>query len=51
MIQELQGIQKEEAAKYNEKLQRTHHQTKTFKEKCQNLKEHDAIKDHENSLL
>ena len=51
IIQELQGLQKEEAAKYNEKLQKAHYQTKNFKEKCQSLKEHAMRKNHENSLL
>ena len=51
MIQELQGLQKEEAAKYNEELQHAYHQTKNFKKKCQSLEEHVARKDHENSLL
>ena len=49
--QELLRLQKEEAAKYNEELQKAHHQTRNFKEKCQTLKEHAARKDHENSLL
>ena len=51
IIQELQELQKEKATKYNEKLQRACHQTKTFKEECQSLKKHVVRKDYENSLL
>ena len=51
MVQELQELRKKDVAKYNEELQRVHHQTRNYKEKCQSLKEHVARKDHENSLL
>ena len=50
-IQELQELQRKEAAKYNEEIQRAHHQTRNYKEKCQSLKEHATRKDRENSLL
>ena len=51
MIQNLQGHKREKVANYHEELQKAHHQTRNFKEKCQSLKEYATKKDQENLLL